>query len=613
MFGGKGFAAMLTLTLTVFAVLAQPAADTGLLGHWPLAGTGRDCSPNKLHAVAHNVDFDAAGPDGVPNTAASFNGNSSWLEVPHTEALELGGRRFTICAWVRTDDQADTFGDLVTKYDPAVRRGFNLSIIDGQYRTSSMRRNVVFGIDNALVTPWDDCGNVAAPDKRCGVWGFCTHNGRLYAGSYIRNNGAYCPSLTPDGGHVYRYEGGREWTDLGRVGKSRNVLCMASYKGDLYAGVSFDDLGGEQPAGCVYRLDETTGDWVFCGQVGQSQRIECMAICNGHLYVGTIWSDPGTDGVYRYKGGQEWEWCDPNGANITSLGIYRGTLIRGRNDVYQLLPSGEWKYLGPPRGGDLPCQNWAFSMFRGRLTCSTYPAGEAYAFDEDNRSWQNLGCVSSSGLPYLEAMALVNYNGKLYSGVWPRAEIVRYEGEGQWARMGRIGRIGDGGGLAYHTVPSGVPNVSYFKCELDEEVLPAMPSCYAGRPGISRPSAMTIYGGRFYVGVWDWEYDLGGQVYSMEAGKCVSADRPLPGGWRHIAAVRADNKLRLYIDGKLESESIAFVSGHYDLTNDEPLKIGFGESDYFRGDMCDVRLYDRALSDDEVAGLASRPSREKEG
>ena len=46
-----------------------------------------------------------------------------------------------------------------------------------------------------------------------------------------------------------------------------------------------------------------------------------------------------------------------------------------------------------------------------------------------------------------------------------------------------------------------------------------------------------------------------------------------------------------------------------DLTNDQPLRIGLGGHDYFRGSLADLRLYGRALTAREVADLARTAGR----
>jgi len=48
------------------------------------------------------------------------------------------------------------------------------------------------------------------------------------------------------------------------------------------------------------------------------------------------------------------------------------------------------------------------------------------------------------------------------------------------------------------------------------------------------------------------------------------------------------------------SESNEFEAKSFDLSNDAPLRIGFGQYNYFKGSIKDVRLYRRALTKSEV-------------
>jgi hypothetical protein len=94
----------------------------------------------------------------------------------------------------------------------------------------------------------------------------------------------------------------------------------------------------------------------------------------------------------------------------------------------------------------------------------------------------------------------------------------------------------------------------------------------------------------------------------MEAGKCASHDDDLGPGWKHIAAVRDGGRLKIYVDGKLVAKSSTFDPAEYDVSTDRPLRIGFGQTDYFAGRISDVRVYDRALREAEVQKMsAARP------
>jgi hypothetical protein len=63
--------------------------------------------------------------------------------------------------------------------------------------------------------------------------------------------------------------------------------------------------------------------------------------------------------------------------------------------------------------------------------------------------------------------------------------------------------------------------------------------------------------------------------------------------------------LRLFIDGEQVAESTAFDGEAFDLKPERPLKIGFGQHDYFNGRMKDVRIYNRALSAEHIRDLSA--------
>lgn len=88
--------------------------------------------------------------------------------------------------------------------------------------------------------------------------------------------------------------------------------------------------------------------------------------------------------------------------------------------------------------------------------------------------------------------------------------------------------------------------------------------------------------------------------------------------WQHLAVTvsRAENRLRVYVNGVKADDVVCTDQTHLghllSQPNDEPLRIGkrkdadFGPR-FFCGWMGDVRIYDRILQDEEVAGLAGRP------
>jgi hypothetical protein len=157
-------------------------------------------------------------------------------------------------------------------------------------------------------------------------------------------------------------------------------------------------------------------------------------------------------------------------------------------------------------------------------------------------------------------MGMLVHNGQLYAGTLPLAEVYRYDGGQTWTKTGQLDTT---------------PDVKY-----------------------RRAWTMAQYKGKLFCGTLP-----SGRVHSLEAGPCVTHDRELPAGWHHVAAVKGGGTLRLYVDGKLAAESGRFDPAKYDLTTDEPLLVGAGAGDHFRGALADLRLYRRALGADELARL----------
>jgi hypothetical protein len=210
---------------------------------------------------------------------------------------------------------------------------------------------------------------------------------------------------------------------------------------------------------------------------------------------------------------------------------------------------------------------------------------------QGGEEWKELGRVGEDGT---EVNSLVVYNGKLYGGSLPRSEVCRYDGTAQWTSLKRF------------YSPEGwrpVPPVEVGGNPTTEEL-----------NEWSRLTSLTVYQGRLFAStgsctssVEDAPCDVRGKVFSMEAGKCVSYDDELAPGWRHLAAVREGGLLKLYVDGKLVATSSRFKPAEYDVSTDRPLRIGFGQIDYFAGKIAEVRVYKRSLSAGEIRSFASRP------
>jgi len=89
----------------------------------------------------------------------------------------------------------------------------------------------------------------------------------------------------------------------------------------------------------------------------------------------------------------------------------------------------------------------------------------------------------------------------------------------------------------------------------------------------------------------------------VEAPDPFSIEPITPGVWYHCAAVFADGLHKLYVNGALNSS----VRHRLGIHSEEPLYIGRKGTDeqrfYFDGAIDDIRIYNRALSEEEIQSL----------
>ena len=528
--------------------------DAGLLGHWPLGGDCDDRSGNGNHGRSEGgLAFTEPLPLGGGPGAAAFDGRGARITVPHSENLALGTADFSIAVWVNTNRVTTNVpGDILSKYCPTTRRGFNLGIQSAAGVSSSQSnwRNVFFGIDDGKVEPhWTNHGR---PGNAVYAMALAVHDGALYAGTY--------EGEASESGHVYRLVGDI-WEDCGSPAGCNAVSTLAEYNGDLYAATSCYRAQGSaqpnspnrEPGGSVYRYAGGS-EWVDCGQLGNAEDVFGLAVYNGELYASAMYSR----GMFRYAGGKTWLPCGDPGTRVAVLGVFQGGLYATGYDV-----GGVFRYEGDQRwsfcgNASDSTQLYSFASYQGRLHTGVWPSGSVYRQD-DGLPWFGCGRLGEE----LEVMGMMVYNGKLYAGTLPTGSVYRYDGEGEWAHTGQLDTT---------------PDVRY-----------------------RRAWTMAVYQGRLFCSTLP-----SGNVLSLEAGKNVTHDRALPGGWHHLVAVRAEGVLRLYVDGALVSESASFNAADYDLSIEEPLQIGNGQIGPFSGSLSDVRLYNRALSDTQVAATFER-------
>ncbi|MDF1746531.1 MAG: hypothetical protein P1V19_22740 [Gimesia sp.] len=521
------------------------AEEASLIGDWRLMGDARDQSSFQNNGVNRGVHL-------KPGQPANFDGRTAYIEVPHKKSLALGTGEFTISVSVDTRaDLGDVIGNVLSKYDPQARKGFQLSIKNHAGVTSSQSndRHLQFGIDNGKIDQrWTDHGRLGDAIL---VYSMAVYNGQLFAGTCVPGKEA--------AGRVFRFDGGQKWIDCGAPDVSNAVNSLAVFQGKLYAGTGKYRLKGSSLAesenpnfgGNVYRY-EGDGKWIHCGKLPEVESINGMVVYKGNLYASSMYKPAA---FFRYDGGTRWTSCGvPDGKRVESLAVYNGDLYATGYDegaVYRF--NGKtWSHAG--KVGE-STQTYGFTVYEGNLYVSEWPHAEVYRYAGENQ-WKLAGRLGEEK----ESMPLVVYNGKMYGGTLPLAEVYRYDGGLNWKNTGRLDMT---------------PDVRY-----------------------RRVWSMAVFQGRLFAGTLP-----AGRVHSMEAGKNATYDTALKPGWRHITAVKAKDRLKLYVDGKLVATSTQFDPGDYDLTNVKPLKIGFGAHDYFNGKMKDLKLFRHALTDDEIQKL----------
>ncbi len=542
---------MVGLLLNSAPLAAGLDDDPALVGWWKLESDALDSTSNENHGHNHGVRF-SNGKSSV------FDGRGTYIEIPHSDSLDLGSGDFSMSAWVRTEgDLDDPIGDIVSQYDASASTGFSLGVLDnaGVGSGQSNSRNLFFGTDSGQETfEWKDCGR---PGESVFIMALTVFEGSLFAGTYEAGK--------EKTGHIYRYDGGKAWTDCGSPDPANSIAAMAVHKGELYAAASHYRAGGsaldasenETPGGRIYRYLGGS-DWELCGELKGHEAILGLVVFEGDLYASSLYAPAG---LYRYEGGTKWVDCGNPDSRCVVLGVYNGELLSGGYDgnigmggVARYDGGKDWTYLGTPPG---VTQTYSFASHLGELYVGSWPEGKVFRYGGPS-NWIDVGRLGEER----EVMGIMVYNGKLYGGTLPLAKVYRMEEEGQWIDTGQLDKT---------------PDVKY-----------------------RRAWTMAIHDGKLFCGTLP-----SGKVFSLEVGHCLSHDQELPSGWRHIAVTREGKSLKLYLDGDLVSDSIAPGGKALDLSNDSPLKIGIGPQDYFNGSIRDLRIYKRPLTKSEVESLST--------
>jgi len=546
------------------------AAD-GPVAHWKLAEDARDSAAAGSHGQSAQISF---APVSVPSNptlkrAAKFDGRGSRITIPSTAPLQLGTGDFTISMWVHTDTELDDdLGDLISHFDPRTRTGFHISLRNncGVTHSQANFRQLQFAIDAGTEPEFRDEGRPGSA-----VYGqtMAVHDGHLYVGT--------CEPGLDQAGHVYRYDGPHQWRDLGTPDKANSITGMAAFQGNLYVGSGKYRLGGsslqesENPhlGGRVFRY-LGDGTWKEVGQFPGMEAVGGMVVFRGALYVSSLYKPAE---FFRYDGAT-WTKLDvPNGKRVEALGVFDGSLWATGYDeghVYRF-DGSQWTDLG--RVGEMEnTQTYSLVGYRGKLQVATWRTGKV--FEWSGTGWQDRGRLGEE----LEVMGLLVHNGCLYGGTLPTGQIYRddslrngssKQGEAEkpaWTMLKQLDTT---------------PDVKY-----------------------RRVWTMAEFQGRLFATTLPSAH-----VWSMQTGAVVTWDREFPAGWHHVAAQREGKALRLIVDGEQVAEIQHARTPSLNLTTEVPWQIGAGSGDFFNGSLAEVQVERRALSMDEIRGLANRVPR----
>ncbi len=527
-----------------------------LVGHWHLQNDFNDHSGSKLPTNDTDVSLVNDGPTSTLRRSSHFNGVSSVLKVDQIKSLDMGDHPFSIAAWVKPSETSDdVLGDIASHYDSDARTGFVLGLYShlGVTTSQANSRQLHFGIDRAQIEPeFTDHGRLG---NAVYIFSLCVHGGKLYAST--------CYSGADEKGHVFRFEGGTQWTDLGAPDQCNAISAMAVYQGELYVASSKNRLAGsslsesENPnsGGRVFRLS-SDNKWLDCGRLSEeTEAVSSLIEFKGKLYAASLYKPAG---FFRFDGGDRWTACPvPEGKRVEATTVFNGGLYATCYDEGSVFRFDGEHWLPV---GNIPnaTQTYGFAVHQGSLFVSEWPQAHVFRYNKGTQ-WEDVGKLGSE----LEAMPLVVYNGKMYGGTLPLAEVYRFDGDKLWSKIGRVDTT---------------PDVKY-----------------------RRAWSMSVYQGRLFVGALP-----SGRVLSIEAGRNATWDRQFPVGWHHVAAIRDADRLRLFVDGDQVSESATFATSDFRWSENGFLKIGFGAQDFFQGNLADVRIYRGALSLNDIKSLAQR-------
>lgn len=494
---------------------------------------------------------------------------------------------FSISGWIDVTAHGENGDpDLLRIFDDATRRGVTVTRVSGGggYSAQGNSAHLSFGIEDGTAPTWEHCGT-PNPNSRYVSNSLTVFNGAIHAAT----NDASDPS---ERAQVHRYLGGQKWMNLGRPAgvDAHGIGPMVVHENSLYvAPWTYDWTAvGQLPLSDVhvYRLTEND-EWEDCGQPGAARRIYGLASFQGALYASAD-----DDKVHKYHGDGTWSVVHEMPTYAHPMHVYDGRLWVGTVDPGQLWSTDgtTWRDEGNPHNApEDASQLHSFARFEGDLLVGSWPNGCIDRRDRNTGEWLCLGGPEGA----TEINALQAYNGALYAGALPYAEVARFEGPTNWKTIRRFNApngwsavdIGASGWRSRQEMESSEPSSS------DDFMR-----------DWGRATSMVEHDGRLFVSTGNCTSAFSnaahqsalGAVYALSSGTVVTSPAALTPGRHHVAAVRDTGTLRLFLDGVCVATKDGKLSGNIELS-ERARRSGAG--------LTDTTWHDHALTKDDIARL----------
>jgi len=371
---------------------------------------------------------------------------------PNSDSRPIGTRDFSVAATIEVPDRSSgqRLGDVAAAYDPAAHRGWTLGFLDGSPCGNYPNdRELAFTLDAGSAPSWEDLGQPSRATIM--VTALAVLDGALYAATW--------EGPPSNRGHVYRLDGG-EWHDCGSPWDCNAVSRLAVLDGALLAGVSrlrgggsgMPDSPNQGPGGHVLRYEGGT-DWTDLGGLPDADSIAALVPWRADLYAIPMYSE----GLYRLVAPGSWASCGSPGRRLLALGVHDGALLGAGNDHADVdsaiaqtaagivVPArspigggGVFRYDGEAGWTSLGMQPdttqvYSIETFDGALHIGTWPNGLVFRHDGAQR-WSSRGRLGDE----TEVMNLLAYGGNLLAGTLPSAQVFRMDGPDRWAEIGRL-------------------------------------------------------------------------------------------------------------------------------------------------------------------------------